>query len=634
MHRIRYWLGILTLIVVGCGGSSFDEQDDGGELDASAVDRRTDRTEASSDVPATGDADGAARNDSDTSPPILDGSRDARDASVAEAANDGLADGSSDAWDVSVDSIDASMGADTGADHVDAGAHDGAFDVAHDAIDGGGDAPSAVDAMDTVSFDAGDADGSLPRDDARSDATPIDAPIDAGPDTADAGDACPGICGLVALVITPSSPTLFPHQTRPFQATGEFADGTVHEVTSEVHWTSAQPSVAVVSNAPGLRGLVTVKTPGSFVLGADVGGISTSTIVNVAVVDPAIVAIEPPVLSIAQGTRSRLTTTLTISDGTTQNDTYAPTWQSSDPAVATIDADGIVAALMPGVTTITASSFWMTSTMKLTVTPATLVGISLTPATAVLPVGVLQPVIATGHFSDGSTQDLTVQASWSSSDANRATVESTWNFKRRVSAIAPGPVTITAAIGSVFGVATLGISTATLQSITLSLQSPHLVVDMRLPLQATGHYSDNSTADVTQVVSWASLDPSVASASGPSVYAEQEGTTSVTATFGSVVGSLPIDVRAAVLSSIELSPLAPALAVGTSVPMHAVGHYSDGTVLDLTALAGWYTTMPSVAAIANADGQRGTVIGLAQGTSNIGAGYASKSVSTTATVSP
>jgi len=62
------------------------------------------------------------------------------------------------------------------------------------------------------------------------------------------------------------------------------------------------------------------------------------------------------------------------------------------------------------------------ATATLTVTPATLVSIAVTPANPSIAKGLTQQFTATGHFSDGTTQDLTASATWASSLTTVATI--------------------------------------------------------------------------------------------------------------------------------------------------------------------------------------------------------------------
>jgi CSLREA domain-containing protein len=89
---------------------------------------------------------------------------------------------------------------------------------------------------------------------------------------------------------------------------------------------------------------------------------------------------------------------------------------------------------------------------------ASLVAIAVTPAPAYVDVGGTVQLAATGTYSDATTRDLTAEATWTSSDAAVATVSDAAGTKGLVSAVAQGPVTITAAFDAVPGEASVSVA--------------------------------------------------------------------------------------------------------------------------------------------------------------------------------
>jgi hypothetical protein len=85
-----------------------------------------------------------------------------------------------------------------------------------------------------------------------------------------------------------------------------------------------------------------------------------------------------------------------------------------------------------------------------TFTPTGLVSITVTPATPTLGVGATQQFIATGTFSDGSTQTLQ-SANWSSSNTGVATISNDASNHGMALVVASGMSTITASAGSISG---------------------------------------------------------------------------------------------------------------------------------------------------------------------------------------
>src|SRR5204862_207712 len=116
----------------------------------------------------------------------------------------------------------------------------------------------------------------------------------------------------------------------------------------------------------------------------------------------------------------QLTATGTYTDHTTQNLTAAVTWSSSATGVATISnaagSQGLATTVATGSTSITAidPGTNIAGSTTLTVTPAALVSLAVTPPTPPLPPDTSQQLVATGTYTDNTTQDLTAAVTWSS----------------------------------------------------------------------------------------------------------------------------------------------------------------------------------------------------------------------------
>ena len=99
------------------------------------------------------------------------------------------------------------------------------------------------------------------------------------------------------------------------------------------------------------------------------------------------------------GASQQLSLTGLFSDATTQNLTTLETWQSQNPAIATVNAQGVATSISSGNVTFTGSFGGQTATTPpLTVTNATLLHASLTAATADVTKGFSTPLSLTGHF--------------------------------------------------------------------------------------------------------------------------------------------------------------------------------------------------------------------------------------------
>jgi trimeric autotransporter adhesin len=73
---------------------------------------------------------------------------------------------------------------------------------------------------------------------------------------------------------------------------------------------------------------------------------------------------------------------------------------------------------------------------------------------------------------------------------------------------------------------------------------------------------------------------------------------------------------------------------GATVPLSAVGSYSDGSTQDLTATVTWSSLAPGTAQVSNATGSAGLVTGVAAGIATVRAQSGAMIRSVTVTVTP
>jgi uncharacterized protein YjdB len=86
---------------------------------------------------------------------------------------------------------------------------------------------------------------------------------------------------LVSTAITPINPTITTGATQQFAVTGTFSDASTQDLTLNSHWSSTSGSVATIANNPGVAGLATAQASGVTTIGANIGGIQSSTSLTV-----------------------------------------------------------------------------------------------------------------------------------------------------------------------------------------------------------------------------------------------------------------------------------------------------------------------------------------------------------------
>ncbi len=451
---------------------------------------------------------------------------------------------------------------------------------------------------------------------------------------------------LVSIEVMPVNPIIARGTTRQFTATGIYSDNSNQDITASVTWSSASTTVATVSNTAGTNGLATAVAVGSTTITAASGTISGSTTLTVTSASLMSIQVAPTNPRIAIGTTRQFTATGIFSDTTSQDITASVAWSSSSTTVATVSntagSKGLATAVAAGPTTITATSGTISGSTTLTVTPAMLVSIQVSPTIPSIAAGTSQQFTATGIFSDNSFQDLTASAVWSSSSTTVATVSNAVGSKGLATAVAAGPTTITAASGAISGGTTLTVTSATLVSIQVAPTSPSIAAGTSQQFTATGIFSDNSFQDLTASAVWSSSSTTVATISNAVgskglAAAIAAGSTVISAMSGTFSGSTTVFVTGAVLQTIDITPALPNIALGTQQQFTAIGTYWDSgtdtyTTEDLTAFAVWSSSSTTVATVDNAPGSSGLANSVGAGLTTITATFAGISGSTDLTV--
>ncbi|CAB1247585.1 protein of unknown function [Ruminococcaceae bacterium BL-6] len=290
-----------------------------------------------------------------------------------------------------------------------------------------------------------------------------------------------------------------------------------------VTWTSSNPEIATVDNT----GKVTAVSAGDAKITAKVGTHTATCNVTVVVLIHSI-SLDKANLTLDRGTNDQLKVSIDPPD-TTEDTTV--TWTSSNPAVATVDSTGKVAAISKGETTITAKIGTHIATCKVTIV-ILIHSISLDKADLTLDRGTNDQLKVSIDPPD-TTEDTTV--TWTSSNPAVATVDSTG----KVTAISKGSTTITVKIGT--HTATCKITVVVLIH-SISLDKASLTLD-RGTNQSLAVSIDPADTTENKAVTWTSSNPAVATVdSTGKVTAVSKGSTTITAKVGTHTATCKITV--------------------------------------------------------------------------------------------
>lgn len=356
---------------------------------------------------------------------------------------------------------------------------------------------------------------------------------------------------LTSLQVTNKNVSLANGYSKQFQAVGIFSDSTTQNLSSDpsIIWSSSTTGVAIVSNT----GLATTVGVGSTLITASYGSASDSATLAVSNASLVSITVTPANRTISVNDTKQFFATAVFSDSTTADITNQVNWSvSSGITYATISATtGLVTATSSvGSATILATKGAISGSTNLFVSNCNLTSIDITPNNPIA-LGTGIQFTATGNYSNCSSQDITSNVVWSSSDSSIATVSNSTGSIGYASSVSAGNVTVTATKGVISGNTTLEVRRITLTSISVTPQNLTLQHISGFPsnrsFSATGTYSDGTILDLTSQVLWNTSNPSVATISNANLdrgklTTESAGSIQVVATRDGITGTAAVTI--------------------------------------------------------------------------------------------
>lgn len=154
----------------------------------------------------------------------------------------------------------------------------------------------------------------------------------------------------------------------------------------------------------------------------------------------------------------------------------------------------------------------------------------------------------------------------------------------------------------------------TLTTVTVGPQGASIEQGSTLQMTATGTYDDGSNKTLTANVVWTSSDTSTATVSNSGlVTGEQFGSSSITATSGTISGSTTITVVLGNITRIDVTPTSQGILIGGEQQFTAIATVQGGQQFDITDSATWRSSNTGVATIDTS----GLATGIAAGTTQI-----------------
>ena len=372
---------------------------------------------------------------------------------------------------------------------------------------------------------------------------------------------------------------------------------------ARVTWSTSDTAVATVDR----EGLVTAAGNGAATITAAAGAASGTATVTVAqvVADVAVSSARDTV--VARDTLRLMATAFDANGQTVERAAF--TWSSSDTAVATVDASGLVTGARAGEAVVMATSGDVTGKRALVVMAPVPTTVAVSPDSVSL-VALADTVRLVADVRDQIGRPLfEARVMWSTSDTAVATVDR----EGLVTAAGNGAATITAAAGAASGTAAVTVAQVAGSVVVTPVAATVVEADTlrlaALAVDANGH-------EVTgTALAWASADTLVAvvDASGL-VTGVGEGAVVVEASTASgLAGQAAIDVVPPVASAVSVTPDSVVLvALGASARLSAEVLDQVGRVMEGAAVA-WTSGDTTVAVVDSA----GVVTAVSEGTAAV-----------------
>lgn len=372
-----------------------------------------------------------------------------------------------------------------------------------------------------------------------------------------------------SVVVAPNTVTLRMNTTVQLADTVKDSNGGVLPGRT-VTWASDNAAVVTVDAA----GLVVAHAIGVAHVTASAGGQSGSATVTVTSVPVARLTITPahPIVFVNQ------TTQLTAQPMDSAGNPLAGrvvSWQTANPGAASVSSSGLVTGVAVGTALIQASSEGKTATDTVTVSPAPVSAVVLSPNTSSLFVGQTEQLTARVTDANGVPIPGAV-VTFSSTNLGVATVDPSSGL---VTAVAPGIAAIVGSSGGKTGQAAVAVLQVPVASVTVAPPVDTLTVGHQVTLQATVLDSAGHPLSGRQI-SWRSHDPAIATVTDAGVVtAITPGTTVIVASAGGKSGDATITVNPVPVGSVAVSPKTATLDQGQQRPFSVTVRDQNGTVV-------------------------------------------------------
>jgi len=315
-------------------------------------------------------------------------------------------------------------------------------------------------------------------------------------------------------------------------------------------------------------------------------------------------------LSMEVGDTQQLTATAVYKSGITETVTVKTEWNSGAASVATVYA-GLVTAKAEGAAVVTATYMGQSVIVNVNVSKKVK---ALTKDTQELDLRLKEShqVNITAVYEDGTSEDVTKKASWSSDNSAVATVTN-----GLITGYSSGIATVTAKYGT--QTTSIPVSVEIVKRLDPGKSSVALLTKGSETITLIATYPDGKTEDVAAKAEWTSDAPTVADAINGKITGYGPGTATITASYGTKTATIKVEVDNTLKLTLDKESLF--MKKGETQQVKLTATYTNDSATDVSQQATWTSSNSSVVSV-----YQGKLSANAIGEATITATYGDKSV--------
>ena len=354
---------------------------------------------------------------------------------------------------------------------------------------------------------------------------------------------CAGCATQVGIAANPDELFVEVGDTVTLNVVAVMSLGTPSAITTGLTVTSADESIATVTDLviTGVaEGTTTLSiTDGVYAAEASVTVVAVGTLPTELIVRPTSISCTP------DSADTPLEIFAVLDAGTGEDVTDQVALSSSNNAVALVTADEEVACISAGSATVTGSYLGFGVSIPVTVGASPPVSVQVNPSSFTCEEGEIRLVQVLATFSDGSTDNITLSAGYTSTDTAVAQAAA-----GQVLCIAEGTATIVAGISGVTDSVTVTVEQFTgdadeLVNVRIDPTTINCTAAQSVSVSVIAQYGDGSTVDVSRSnrTAYQSSDTGVALAIPGEVFCLDSGAATIQASFDGLAGQATVNVQ-------------------------------------------------------------------------------------------